>query len=96
MHLLRTATLPFPAQQKQGCRSGSVATKSRKIGRIGFHIPLLHLQVFLSRIAMGALGMVALIFRTVTRDLLASRRMRSSWTLRFTATTFMKIMLQTT
>ncbi|VAH16231.1 unnamed protein product [Triticum turgidum subsp. durum] len=95
MHLLRTATLPFRTQQKQGCRGGSVARKSRKIGRRGFHIPLLHLQVFLSRIAMG-LWMVALIFRTVTRDLLASRRMRSSWTLGFTATTFMKIMLRTT
>ncbi|XP_044318395.1 60S ribosomal protein L5-1-like [Triticum aestivum] len=55
MHLLRTATLPFSAQQKQGCRGGSVARKSRKIGRRGFHIPLLHLQVFLSRISMGAL-----------------------------------------
>ncbi|XBI91205.1 hypothetical protein VPH35_028583 [Triticum aestivum] len=39
------------------------------------------------------LWMVALIFHTVTRDLLASRRMRSSWTLRLIATTFMKIML---
>ncbi|KAM3226856.1 hypothetical protein ACQJBY_059060 [Aegilops geniculata] len=55
MHLLLTATLSFPAQQKQGCRGGSAAWKNRKIGQRGFHIPLLHLQVLLSRIAMGAL-----------------------------------------
>ncbi|VAH32248.1 unnamed protein product [Triticum turgidum subsp. durum] len=46
--------------------------------------------------ALKELWMVVLIFRTVTRDLLASRRMRSSWTLRFTANTSMEAMLLTT
>ncbi|KAM3255509.1 hypothetical protein ACQJBY_048642 [Aegilops geniculata] len=55
MYLLRSATLSFPARQKQGCRGGSVARKSRKIGQRWFHIPLLHYKSPLSRIAMGAL-----------------------------------------
>ncbi|VAH47667.1 unnamed protein product [Triticum turgidum subsp. durum] len=46
--------------------------------------------------ALKELWMVVLIFRTVTRDLLASRRTRSSWTLRFTANTSMEGMLLTT
>uniref|UniRef100_A0A453BY46 Uncharacterized protein n=1 Tax=Aegilops tauschii subsp. strangulata TaxID=200361 RepID=A0A453BY46_AEGTS len=47
-------------------------------------------------VPLRELWMVVLIFRTVTRDLLASRRMRSSWTLRFTANTSMEGMLLTT
>ena len=42
--------------------SSAVARKSRKIRQRGFHIPLLHLQVFLSRIAMVSCCCNALIF----------------------------------
>ncbi|VAI14197.1 unnamed protein product [Triticum turgidum subsp. durum] len=94
------APQPSPSWHRRSRSKDAEAVQSRgrvgRSGREGFTYLFHTDKSLLFRIAMAELWMVVLVFHTVTRDLLASRRIRSTRALRFTANTSMKVMLLTT
>ncbi|KAM3260915.1 hypothetical protein ACQJBY_051893 [Aegilops geniculata] len=90
------APQPSPSRHRRS-KSKSTGSQGRveRSGREGFTYPFYTDKSLLFRIAMGALD-GGLDIAHIDKRLLASRRIRSSWAVRFTANTSMKVMLLTT